>query len=306
MAAAGAVRFAHNGAVRLAFEVCGPPDGRPLLLIQGLDSPMQWWPDGFCAALAERGFAVARYDCRDCGRSSRACPSARAGVPAYTAMDMVDDAAAVLDALGWSTAHLVGMSLGASVAVGLALHRPDRVRSIASIAGLPAGFHTRDALPHLDLLGLARLARISARQAADYEQDIAAQVRTARMLAARSQPFDEDWARRTAVRVRSAAPGDPGTALRQVAAMRADDGLLRRPESVTVPLLALHGAEDPLIRPQAARQLARSVPQGRAVVLEGVGHEVPSRAWAPITQEIERNAGRDLAGRHSLCGTWKP
>jgi pimeloyl-ACP methyl ester carboxylesterase len=88
--------------------------------------------------------------------------------------------------------------------------------------------------------------------------------------------------------------------------MRADDGLLRHPESIAVPLLALHGAEDPLIRPTAARALARSVPQGRAVVLDGMGHEVPRRAWVAMTEEIERNAGRNLAGRHSLCGTWRP
>ena len=301
-----AVRFARNGSVRLAYEVLGPPGGHPLLLLQGLDSPMQWWPDGFCAALAARGFAVARYDARDCGRSSRARPSARAGVPAYTAMDMIDDAAAVLDAAGWGAAHVVGMSLGAGVAVGLALARPDRVRSVVSMMGLPAGFHARDALPHLDLLGLARLARLSTRQAADHDRDIRAQVRMARMLAARSQPFDEDWARETAVRVRDAAPGDPATAGRQLAAIRADDGLLRHPETVSVPLLALHGAEDPLIRPQAARALARSVPHGEAVVLAGMGHEVPRRAWSAITQAIEGNAGRNLAGRHSLCGTWIP
>lgn len=301
-----AERFARNGLVRLAFEVLGPPGGRPLLLIQGLDSPMQWWPDGFCASLAARGFAVARYDCRDCGRSSRARPSARPGVPAYTAMDMIDDAAAVLDALGWGAANVVGMSLGAGVALGLALRRPERVRTLVTIAGLPAGFRTRDALPYLDLLHLGRLARLNTRQAADYEGDIRVQVRMARLLAARSQAFDEDWAWQTAVRVRAAAPGDPATARRQLAAMRADDGLLRRPESISVPVLALHGAEDPLIRPQAARVLARSVPQGRAVVLDGVGHEVPRRAWGVVTEEIERNAGRNLAGRHSLCGTWIP
>jgi pimeloyl-ACP methyl ester carboxylesterase len=301
-----AVRFARNGAVRLAYELLDPPGGRPLLLIQGLDSPMQWWPDGFCALLAERGFTVARYDCRDCGRSSRARPSARPGVPAYTATDMIDDAAAVLDALGWGAAHVVGMSMGASVAVGLALRRPERVRSLVSMMGLPAGFRTRDALAHLDLLGLARLARLSTRQAADYAQDIKVQVDTARLLAARSRTFDEDWARQTAVRVRAAAPGDPATARRQLAAMRADDGLLRHPESIAVPLLALHGAEDPLIRPTAAGALARSVPQGRTVVLEGMGHEVPRREWGAITEEIERNAGRDLAGRHSLCATWRP
>jgi pimeloyl-ACP methyl ester carboxylesterase len=75
---------------------------------------------------------------------------------------------------------------------------------------------------------------------------------------------------------------------------------------VSAPLLALHGAEDPLIRPQSARVLARSVPQGRARVLDGVGHEVPSRAWGVVTEQIERNAGRNPAGRRSLSGAWIP
>jgi pimeloyl-ACP methyl ester carboxylesterase len=62
---------ARNGSVEPAYEVVGPPGGEPLLLIMGLDSPMRWWPDGFCFELADRGFTVARFDNRDTGRSSR-------------------------------------------------------------------------------------------------------------------------------------------------------------------------------------------------------------------------------------------
>jgi hypothetical protein len=38
----------------------------PLLLIAGLDFQMvTMWPDGFCHALADRGFQVARFDNAD-------------------------------------------------------------------------------------------------------------------------------------------------------------------------------------------------------------------------------------------------
>src|ERR1700677_4103418 len=104
------VHKANNGTVQLAYETVGPTDGHPLLLVMGLDSPMQWWPDGFCADLAEHGFHVARFDDRDCGQSTRYHRQARRRAlpvpdpvaiactkPTYTVTDMVDDAIAVLD-----------------------------------------------------------------------------------------------------------------------------------------------------------------------------------------------------------------
>ena len=117
-----AVHRARNGSVELAYEVIGAPGGEPLLLIMGLDSPMRWWPEGFCLELAERGFTVARFDNRDTGRSTRLVgrvggagglgKCANRAAAAYSARDLFDDVRAVLDALGWPNAHVVGQSLG--------------------------------------------------------------------------------------------------------------------------------------------------------------------------------------------------
>ena len=291
-----AVRRARNGSVELAYEVIGPPDGEPLLLVMGLDSPMRWWPDGFCRELADRGFAVARFDNRGTGRSTRtvgrSCGGLGRATSGYTARDLFDDARAVLDALGWPSAHLVGQSLGASIAIGLGLVRPDRVRTIVSLSGLPRGYRLAEAARYLDPLGLARMARVTARRPRTREQDVRSQVALARMQAARSQPFDERWARRTAEQVAADGLGDPATAARQLAAIRAGSRLLRHPERLTVPLLAVHGAEDPLLRPCAATALAGAVPGGRAVVFAGMGHEVPRRLWPALADEIARNADR--------------
>lgn len=291
-----AVGVAENGAVRLAYETLGPAGGEPLLLLMGLDSPMRWWPDGFCHTLAEHGFSVARYDHRDTGRSSRTVGRAAFGTSwataPYTLVDMVDDVAAVLDALGWGDAHLVGHSLGASVAIGAALNRPDRVRSLVCISGLPRGYGLAEAARYLRPLGLARMLRITARRPRTREQDVRQQVALARLQASRRHPFDGLWARETARLVAADGPGDPATAARQLAAIRADARALRHPERIRVPLLALHGADDPLLRPSAAAALARAVPGGRAVVFAGMGHEVPRRLWPALAEEITRNAHR--------------
>ncbi|NEE20487.1 alpha/beta fold hydrolase, partial [Streptomyces sp. SID7499] len=93
-------------------------------------------------------FAVARYDQRDAGESTRLPKRTARGNPfaalaagrgaAYTAEDMADDAVAVMDALGWESAHLFGHSLGGVVAQRVALRHPGRVRTLTSSAALPS------------------------------------------------------------------------------------------------------------------------------------------------------------------------
>ncbi|MBA8822811.1 pimeloyl-ACP methyl ester carboxylesterase [Saccharopolyspora lacisalsi] len=105
------LRRARNGEVELACETFGSPEGEPLLLTTGNMCQMVWWPEDFCAALAERGFHVARFDNRDSGLSTHFHSHEpqhpvrtlfSAGDRAHTSADMVEDAMAVLDALGWS------------------------------------------------------------------------------------------------------------------------------------------------------------------------------------------------------------
>jgi pimeloyl-ACP methyl ester carboxylesterase len=290
------VGTAENGTVQLAYEIIGSGSGEPLLLLMGLDSSMRWWPDGFCRELAGRGFAVIRFDYRDVGRSVRAVRATEAGTSRarapYSILDMVADTTCVLDGLGVPSAHLVGYSLGASIALATALHRPDRVRSVASISGLPRGYRLAEAARYVDPLGLARMLRVATRRPRTREGHVRQQVAIARMQASRRFPFDERWARATADQVCADGPGDPAGAARQLAAIRTEARALRHPERITVPLLAVHGADDPLLRPSGAAALARAVPGGRAVVFPGMGHEIPRRLWAAIADEIVRNARR--------------
>lgn len=101
--------YARNGAVDVAYDTLAGSDGEPLLLVMGLAVSRFWWPTGLCQEFAARRFAVARYDQRDAGESTR-MPDTGGSNPfvavarkrgAYTSEDMTDDAIAVLDALGW-------------------------------------------------------------------------------------------------------------------------------------------------------------------------------------------------------------
>ena len=141
------MRTARNGNVTVAFETFGSPEGTPLLLIAGRQFQMLIWPDEFCAALAGRGFHVARFDNRDMGLSTHLTGTAAPGwakvmlrpsAAPYRLDDMAGDALAVIDALGWQSAHVAGTSLGGMVAQSLAISHPGRVRTLTSIMSTPS------------------------------------------------------------------------------------------------------------------------------------------------------------------------
>lgn len=160
--------FARNGEVQIAYETFGASGGQPLLLLSGLDYQMVWWPEGLCAALAGRGFHVARFDYRDSGLSTHFTAPVGGGpwrallvgarTPPYRGQDMVEDILAVQDALGWHSAHLLGVSMGAGMAQLTALLYPGRVRTLTLVSGLPMGGNPLRMLPYLHLGAFARLA----------------------------------------------------------------------------------------------------------------------------------------------------
>jgi pimeloyl-ACP methyl ester carboxylesterase len=109
-----------NGA-ELYYEARG--DGPPLLLVAGgLADAGQFTALG--EALAEQ-HRVITYDRRGNSRSP-----APAGWTATTVEEQADDATALLQALGIPAASVYGHSIGAPIALGLAVRRPEMVAAV--------------------------------------------------------------------------------------------------------------------------------------------------------------------------------
>jgi pimeloyl-ACP methyl ester carboxylesterase len=288
--------YAHNGQVEIAYETFGDPGGHPLLLLSGLDYQMVWWPEEQCEALAARGFHVARFDYRDTGLSTAfTSPASQGGnawkamlkgsrKPAYSGQEMVEDILAVLDALGWERAHLLGVSMGAGMAQFLALLHPDRVRSLTLISGIPMGGSPLGMLRYMHLGAFAKLATRRygpARQ--DQERML---VDVLRATCTDRYSLDEAWARRTATVSYDRRPPDPAARARQLAAGRTIDLPAGGPAAIRVPTLIIHGEDDPLIRLSASRALAGQIPGARLVTYPGMGHGLPPALWPAATEEI--------------------
>lgn len=299
MATPGAaqVRYAHNGNVRIAFEELGGAGGEPLLMIMGMALSRFWWPPALVDELVRHGFHVAAYDQRDAGQSTHfpaAAPASplaavlRRRSPAYTAEDMTDDAVAVLDALGWQSAHLFGHSMGGQLAQRTALRHPTRVRSLTSSASLPSDAGPLAAGRYVRLGTVARLARMHFPEGRQGDTDLAFAVIHA--LAAPGCAVDEDAIREMAGR-ESGGIRDTAAQSRQAGA-KWHGGKLSR---LRVPALVIHGAADPLIRPAAARRTAAAIDGARLVILPGVGHYLPPTSYPQVAGEVRALADRAAA-----------
>lgn len=280
--------IARNGDVQIAYEGFGKPGGRPLLLISGLDDQMiSSWPDGLCEALADAGCHAVRYDHRDAGLSTHFTGNKRT----YELTDMIGDMMAVLDAMGWESANLAGLSMGGGLAQFAALLHPDRVRTLTLVSSIPMEDQPKR--------GMARYLhffpgpfRLVFRHYGDSPQEKQRMVMDIiRLTEAKSLPLDDEWVRQTAAEsVRRHAP-DRHARTRQFAAgyaARLPDGGIAR---ITQPVLVINGDEDPLIRaPAAGHALAKAVPHGRLVLVHRMGHLPSAPLWPELVSEISQHA----------------
>ncbi|ALM42745.1 hypothetical protein P405_01235 [Streptomyces sp. FR-008] len=152
---------------------------------------------------------------------------------------MADDAVAVMDALGWPSAHLVGVSLGGAVAQRVALRHPGRVRTLTSVAAVPGDLGGLRTLRYVRLATLAKFARLNVPDT--HEGAVAAGVAVSRLLASPHRAFDEAAARAAAERNADRGVGDQRAQSRQIAARWHGPPV----EAVTRPTLVVHGEDDP-------------------------------------------------------------
>ncbi len=123
-------RWVAAGRLRLHLLEWGMPGLPGLVFLHGGSAHAHWF-DRVVPAFAG-GFHVVALDQRGHGESEWPVP------PAYGTEDFAADLLAVLDALGWARAAVVGHSMGGHNAMAFAAWRPERVAALAIVDSRPA------------------------------------------------------------------------------------------------------------------------------------------------------------------------
>ena len=259
-------------------------DGRPpLVLLHGFTGSSRSWEAHLEPLAQARGAALA-VDLVGHGRSDAPADPAR-----YTFPAVVADLLGLLDRLGVGRVDLAGYSMGGRVALHLALAAPWRVRALVLESASP-GIEDPDERAR-------RRAHDEALAGLLEREGIEAFVRLWE-----SQPLFATQARlppavREALRAERLAQRPHGLA----GALRGLGAGVQAPlwgalPGLRLPVLVVAGAEDPRYR-AIARRMGEALPDARAVVVEGAGHNVHlerpeafRRAVVAFLAEVDRRA----------------
>jgi pimeloyl-ACP methyl ester carboxylesterase len=284
------IRKARNGDIELAYECIGSTDGQPLILINGSGMQMVMWPEDLCRALVERGFFVVRMDNRDSGLSSRLTQHDGKRRRVYELRDMADDVLAVADAIGARRVHLMGGSLGASIAQVAAVHHADRIASLTLLSAA-AGAKPWLARPKIrTVLKTMKLMRVPAPDA-----DAAGRqwVELARIVGGSDHSVDEaHWY--AAGKLAYERGLYPQGSVRHTLAHLAVKDLRPQLAKLEVPTLVVQGEADPMMSWRAGKIVADAIPGAKFLLLPGVGHELPRTVWPMVLDEIAAVAGMNV------------
>ena len=279
------MKIVANG-LQIEVEDSGPGaagERRPaVLLIMGLGMQLVAWPSDMVQALVNAGYRVIRHDNRDVGLSQRMESLGKpnliwAGLqhklgfaprPPYTLADMAADALGVLDALGVTQAHVVGVSMGGMIAQRMALAAPQRVLSLTSVMSSSSAPDLPQARPEVMA---ALLRRPSGR---DRQAVVDHYVRLFRVIGSPGFVTPEAELRQR-IAVAAERGFYPVGTLRQTLAVMADSARAALLAQITAPTLVFHGHDDPLLPYACGEDTARRIPGARLIGVAGMGHDLP-------------------------------
>ena len=227
--------------VRLHYELNGPEDGRPIVLIHGFASyyRLNWVGTRWQETLTGAGFRVIGLDCRGHGDSDKPHDPA-----AYEMPVMAQDVRRLLDHLDLQTADYLGFSMGARIGMQCVLDFPERLtKAVLGGAGLTSN------------AGSAAIAKA---------------FRTGEPETAIAKSF-YDFAR--------ARPHNDLEALAACIEAMSPPTDMSRLSEIKTPILIVVGSNDEIVG--GADQLVEMIPSARLVIVPGRDHlgTVPAREF---------------------------
>jgi pimeloyl-ACP methyl ester carboxylesterase len=266
-------RYARSGDVSIAYQVTGKGPFDVVFIPPFLTHVELVWQTDTGPALEELSSfcRLIRFDKRGVGMSDRV-----SGAP--TLETRMDDARAVMDAVGSTRAAFFGSSEGAALSLLFAATHPERTAALVLRGayprmmwapdypwGLTEDEHRREIERDLGLFG----PRDQALEAVKLRMQLGDDANAERWV---------DYFRWS---------GSPG-AVEALARMNKEIDVRHVLPAIRVPTLVLHGSKDTRVPVHVARYMAERIPGARLLEQADVGHLATGEAAKQITAEIKR------------------
>lgn len=242
-------------------------------------------------------YFVIRFDHRDTGRSTYFAKPSN-GEPVYTLDDMVGDIVGLIKHLKLRSVHLIGISLGGTLAWQTASRLPGIVQSLALVLTSPVGRQQipSDNLPPVHIQGqwLIGEAYGIPDDLEDDEGWIESYMRLDLALATQPPTEAERAESRRESEITYYREKESGTLWTKY--NHSDASGVRWPrellKQIRCPTVVIHAAKDQIFPLKHAEALRDDVKGATLVVIEDCGHEIPHRVRQQMVDAIIANVKR--------------
>ncbi len=278
-------RYASSGDVAIAYQVTGDGPFDVVFIPPYLTHAELIWTTSFAPALWRLSSfcRLIRFDKRGTGMSDRV-----SGAP--TLETRMDDARAVMDAVGCRRAALFGSAEGAVMSLLFAATYPERTAALVLRSAYPRTMWAPD----------YPWGRTEEQYRADLGRDLAlfgTRQEAIEAVRARGLEFANDEEEQQWVNYYRWS-GSPGS-VEALAEMNREIDVRHVLPAIRVPTLLLHGSKDTIVPVEVGRYVADRIP-GARLVETPAGHQATGEAAAVINAELEAFLGEVFA-----AGGWE-
>jgi pimeloyl-ACP methyl ester carboxylesterase len=244
--------YVHTNGIKLHYVEQGA--GPPVVLIMGITAPGGVWEKH--ANFWQQKFRCVLPDNRGVGRSDKPAGPYDSGM-------MADDFAGLLDQLGTAPVHVVGCSMGSTIAQQLALRHPEKVRSLVLMC--PWARCDRYAVGIFEHMMMQK-ARLRPEEFAHYVHLL--------IFSKATWEADDSYAELLQSRRDAARELEPQPlhALESQAAACISHNALGELRRINCPTLVIGGEADIFTPPWMAKEVAEAIPRAELHLYPEAGH----------------------------------
>ncbi|MBU2974814.1 alpha/beta fold hydrolase [Zobellia sp. B3R18] len=267
------------------------PKKGTILLVMGAANDALTWPPSFISKFNKAGYDVIRYDHRGTGLTQRLKKTDKE----YTLASMANDPIAILDSLHIEKAHILGVSMGGMISQIAVIQQENRFKSLTSIMSSADLFDSTLPTPSPEVLPKMISAVLKYGVFGGKKAQMKLQFVQKRILMGEATgPIASKPLAEAALYNIERRDGFHFIAGRQhqkaiETAEPRYDGLSK----LKLPVLVVHGKQDPVIPIEHGRKMAKVIPKADSLWVDNMGHDLPDAKIdlisAKILKTIEEN-----------------